>query len=136
MVRFLKPGKVVILLKGRYAGKKAVIIKNTDDGTKSRPYGHALVVGLSRVPRKVTRNQPHRLQNKKARVKAFIKIINHNHIMPTRYNLEVEELKSFVTADLLVDVSQREERRKECKKILQEKLKSGKNMWFFTKLRF
>ena len=53
MVKFLKPGKVVILLTGRYAGKKAVIVKNYDDGTSSRPYGHAIVCGLSKEPRKV-----------------------------------------------------------------------------------
>jgi hypothetical protein len=35
------------------AGKKAVIVKNHDDGTTVRPYGHATVVGLSKEPRKV-----------------------------------------------------------------------------------
>ena len=49
----MQAGKVVILLSGRYAGKKAVIVKNYDDGTSSRPYGHALVCGLSKEPRKV-----------------------------------------------------------------------------------
>ena len=44
---------MVILLTGRYAGKKAVIVKNYDDGTSHRPYGHALVLGLSKEPRKV-----------------------------------------------------------------------------------
>lgn len=34
-------------------GKKAVIVKNHDDGTTARPYGHALVLGLSKEPRKV-----------------------------------------------------------------------------------
>lgn len=29
MSKFLRPGKVVIFLKGRFAGKKAVIVKNT-----------------------------------------------------------------------------------------------------------
>ena len=53
----MQPGKVVILLGGRYAGKKAVIVKNFDDGTSSRPYGHALVCGLSKEPRKVRRRQ-------------------------------------------------------------------------------
>ena len=28
MAKFLKPGKVVVVLNGRYAGKKAVIVKN------------------------------------------------------------------------------------------------------------
>jgi large subunit ribosomal protein L27e len=44
---------VVILLTGKYAGKKAVIVKNFDDGNSARPYGHALVCGLSKEPRKV-----------------------------------------------------------------------------------
>jgi len=49
----VQPGKVVILLTGRYAGKKAVIVKNNDDGTTGRPYGHAIVAGLAKEPRKV-----------------------------------------------------------------------------------
>ena len=53
MVKFLKAQKVVILTTGRFAGKKAVIVKNYDDGTSSRPYGHALVLGLAKEPRKV-----------------------------------------------------------------------------------
>ena len=49
----VQPGKVVIVLQGRHAGKKAVIVKNHDDGTSGRKYGHALVCGLSKEPRKV-----------------------------------------------------------------------------------
>jgi len=45
----------VIVLQGRYAGKKAVIVKNMDEGTSGRQYGHALVCGLSKEPRKVCR---------------------------------------------------------------------------------
>lgn len=48
-----QPGKVVILLTGRFAGKKAVIVKNYDDGQGGRAYGHAIVVGLQKEPRKV-----------------------------------------------------------------------------------
>ncbi|KAL5081986.1 hypothetical protein RYX36_010407, partial [Vicia faba] len=43
MVKFLKPNKAVIVLQGRYAGKKVVIMKNFDDGTRERAYGHALM---------------------------------------------------------------------------------------------
>ena len=38
---------------GRYAGKKAVIVRNYDEGTSGRKYGHAVVCGLSKEPRKV-----------------------------------------------------------------------------------
>lgn len=53
MVKFLKSGKVVVLLQGRFAGRKAVIVKNFDDGTTGRQYGHALVAGIAKYPRKV-----------------------------------------------------------------------------------
>ena len=49
----VQAGKVVILLTGRYAGKKAVIVRNYDEGTTGRKYGHAVVCGLSKEPRKV-----------------------------------------------------------------------------------
>ncbi len=55
VLRGAQPGKVIVLLTGRYAGKKAVIVKNQDDGTSARPYGHAIVCGLAKEPRKVRR---------------------------------------------------------------------------------
>jgi len=45
----------VVLLNGRYAGRKAVIVKNFDEGTSSRPYGHALVCGIANYPKKARR---------------------------------------------------------------------------------
>ena len=51
MAKFLKPGRVVIVLSGRYAGKKGVIVKCSEEGTKERKFGHALVAGIERYPR-------------------------------------------------------------------------------------
>lgn len=50
MGKIMKQGKVVLVLNGRYAGKKAVIIKQMDDG---KPYSQALIAGIARYPRKV-----------------------------------------------------------------------------------
>ncbi|KAJ9515433.1 hypothetical protein QJQ45_016428 [Haematococcus lacustris] len=108
MVKFLKSGKVVVVLTGRFAGKKAVIVRNFDDGTTSRPYGHALVVGLQKEPRKT-----------------FIKTINYTHLMPTRYTLAVD-FKN-VTTDVVDDATKKVEARKDCKKLLEEQFKTGKN---------
>ncbi|KAK9810065.1 hypothetical protein WJX72_004189 [[Myrmecia] bisecta] len=135
MVKFLKPGKVVILLTGRYAGKKAVIVKNFDDGTSSRPYGHAIVVGLSKEPRKVTKNRSAKVQARRSSIKTFIKVANYQHLMPTRYTLDVD-LKSLVNTEVVENSTKRTEARKEAKKLMEEKFKTGKNRWFFTKLRF
>ncbi|KAE8776327.1 60S ribosomal protein L27-3 [Hordeum vulgare] len=39
--------------KNRYAGKKAVIVRVFEEGTRDRPYGHCLVAGLTKYPKKV-----------------------------------------------------------------------------------
>lgn len=53
MGKFIKPGKVVVLLAGRYAGKKAIVVKTYDDGTPNREFSHCLVAGIERAPRRV-----------------------------------------------------------------------------------
>jgi len=139
--KFLKAGKVVLLLNGRQAGKKAVIVKTFDDGTADRPYGHCLVAGIQKYPLKITKSMPEKKVAKRSKVKPFLKCVNYNHIMPTRYALEVE-LKSIVTADTVTgsNPAARSNARKEVKKLLEDKyntsLKTGKNKWFFQKLRF
>jgi large subunit ribosomal protein L27e len=74
--------------------------------------------------------------DKRSKVKPFIKIVNYNHLMPTRYTLELEGLKGAVSHDTFKEVSQREEAKKNVKKALEERYTSGKNRWFFTPLRF
>lgn len=226
--KFLKAGKVVLLLNGRMAGKKAVIVKTFDDGTVDRPFGHCIVAGIQKYPLKITKSMNEKKIAKRSKVicclsctsiascdgevveindslgrdcilietdgenrvrwalmlvfrqlcctglvlsckfmspphsheiisrsraislpighcrpqiKPFIKFSNYNHIMPTRYALDVE-LKSIVTSDVVggSNPTARQNARKEVKKLLEEKydlsLKTGKNKWFFQKLRF
>jgi len=138
MPKFLKPGKVVVVLNGRYAGRKAVIVKNFDDGSKERPYGHALIAGVSRYPLKVTRSMSKRKIAGRSKVKPFVKIVNYTHMMPTRYGLDID-LKNVVTSETVYSSEQtakRPEVRKQVKKLFEERYKTGKNKWFFTKLRF
>merc|ERR1712071_717643 len=84
MGRFIKSGRVVILTAGKYAGKKAVVVKENNDGSQDRLYGHALVAGIDRYPRKVTKSI-----GKRNKMKPFVKVINYNHIMPTRYSVDI-----------------------------------------------
>lgn len=74
-------------------------------------------------------------QAKRSKVKPFIKTINYNHLMPTRYTLELEGLKGVVSHETFKEVSQREDAKKTVKKALEERYTSGKNRWFFTPLR-
>lgn len=135
MVKFLKPNKAVIVLQGKYAGRKAVIVRAFDEGTRDRPYGHCLVAGISKYPKKVIRKDSAKKQAKKSRVKAFIKLVNYSHIMPTRYTLDVD-LKDVVNVDVLQSRDKKVTASKETKARLEERFKTGKNRWFFTKLRF
>lgn len=135
-MKFLKVGRVAIITRGRYAGKKVVIIQPFDSGNKSHPYPHALVAGIERYPSQVTRRMSKARQAKRSKVKPFIKIINYNHLMPTRYTLELEGLRNVLNLDTFKEVSQREDAKKTVKKTFEERYISGKNRWFFTPLRF
>ena len=112
-----------------------VIIQPLDNGNKAHPFGHAVVAGIERYPEKITRRMSKARQEKRSKVKPFIKVINYNHLMPTRYTLELEGLKGTISADTFKEVSQREDAKKTVKKVLEERYTSGKNRWFFTPLR-
>jgi large subunit ribosomal protein L27e len=51
-----------------------VVIKQADDGSKERPYPHAIVAGIERYPLKVTRNMGAKRVAKRSKVKPFIKV--------------------------------------------------------------
>lgn len=72
--KMLTLNQVAIVLQGRQAGKKVVIIRQQDDGTKDRPYPHAIVAGIERYPRKVTRRMGQKKVAVRSKVKPFIKV--------------------------------------------------------------
>lgn len=106
-----------------------------DEGTKDKPYGHAVVVGIERYPLKVTKAMSQKRIAKRSRVKPFIKTVNYNHFMPTRYALDLD-LSQTVNSDISRDPVKRKEARKEVKKLLEERYNAGTSKWFFQKLRF
>ncbi|WRX08519.1 Large ribosomal subunit protein eL27 - like 1 [Theobroma cacao] len=126
MVKFLKPNKAVIVLQGRYAGRKGVIVKSFDDGTRDRPYGHCLVAGLKKYPSKVIRKDSSKKTAKKSRVKCFLKLVNYQHVMPTRYTLDLD-LKDVVTVDSLQSKDKKVSACKATKEKFEERFKTGKN---------
>ena len=60
------------------------IFQNNDEGTSDKPYGHALIAGIDRYPRKVTRKMGKKKIEKRNKIKPFVKVVNYNHLMPTR----------------------------------------------------
>eukprot|EP00043_Microstomoeca_roanoka_P020652 m.253593 g.253593 ORF g.253593 m.253593 type:complete len:137 (+) comp17233_c0_seq1:89-499(+) len=136
MPRFLKDKKVVLILNGRHAGKKAVIVSHSDEGAEKRKYGHCIVAGLDRAPRKITKQMSKKKQAKRSKLKPFIKVVNANHVMPTRYSFDVAFDKTLVSKDSLKDAAAKARARREIKRKFSSAFKSGTNPWFFTKLRF
>merc|ERR1712028_96504 len=143
----IKSGKVVIILAGRMAGKKAVVIKNVEDGNSDdKRFSHCLVAGIARGPRKVTRGMSKKKVEKRSRtMKPFVKYINVRHVFPTRYVVDMDLKKAVDEADL-VDAEKKVDVKKTLKKIFEDRYlnqkavtsekKAAGSSYFFQRLRF
>lgn len=124
----MKAGRVVILLAGRRAGKKAVIVKPFEEGKKGgQMFSRALVAGVERAPLRVTRRMSANQLKRRSNPKPFVKVVNFNHILPTRFQVTGEfaqgakELKSLVTEDRLASAESRKTLKKEVRGIFRER---------------
>lgn len=151
-----KPGKVVVLLRGRFAGHKAVIVRVHEEAVEDRKFAHAVVAGVERYPRKITRAMQKadaKAEGKKkgkvthrSSVRPFVKNVNLNHLMPTRYTVDLnEKLKTILDDATLVSEEKLGKAKKEVRKLMDDKYrtvgsaneKQGLGLRFlFTKLRF
>merc|ERR1712160_120457 len=144
MGKIMKRGRIVILLAGRRAGKKAIIVKQNDDGKKDKKFAHALVVGIERSPRRVTRSMNAKNIEHKSRMKPFVKYVNYNHLLPTRFMVKEDfEFRSLATEDKMNTPEGRKALKKELKDKFQERYgqhKAGEQQatadFLFKKLRF
>jgi len=136
----------VIVLAGRHAGKKAVVVKTFDDGNSDKRFAHCLVAGLARNPRKVTKSMSKsKIEKRSKAMKPFIKYINVRHVFPTRYTVDMD-LKSAVDEADLVDSERKVAVKKELKKLFYDRYLNQKDVtsekkaqagtYFFQKLRF
>jgi len=61
-------------------------------------FPHALVAGIERYPLKVTKRMSSKKIERRSKVKAFVKSVNYNHVLPTRYMVSGDiDLKNVVT---------------------------------------
>ena len=146
----IKPGRVVILLSGRFAGKKAVVVKNYDEGTKKgRRFPHALVAGIYKAPKKITKRMGAVKQASRMKIRPFIKTINYSHFIPTRYivagEIEPKNVAVIEEKDKAKLIEKKRNMLKEVKKLFEDKykelpaIKSEKSShvnYFFKKLNF
>uniref|UniRef100_UPI00398F3074 large ribosomal subunit protein eL27-like n=1 Tax=Pristiophorus japonicus TaxID=55135 RepID=UPI00398F3074 len=121
MVTFMKPRNVVLVLAGRYAGCKGVIVKKINDGTSDKPYSHAFIAGIDRYPRKVTAKMGKKKVAKRSKIKFFVKVYNYNHLMPTRYSVDIPLGKTIVNKDIFMDPALKCKARREALYITENK---------------
>eukprot|EP00934_Nitzschia_sp_Nitz4_P002503 Nitzschia sp. Nitz4//scaffold35_size145790//14593//15247//NITZ4_003008-RA/size145790-processed-gene-0.223-mRNA-1//-1//CDS//3329549058//2493//frame0 len=142
----IKSGKVVVVLAGRHAGKKAVVVKTFDEGNSEKRFSHCLIAGLARGPRKITKSMNKAKVEKRSKaMKPFIKYVNVRHVFPTRYNVDIDLKKAVNEADL-VDAERKVDVKKNLKKIFLDRYLNQKEItsekkaqgssYFFQKLSF
>ena len=90
MAKFSKVGKVTVVVRGCYAGKKVVIVKPHDEGSKNHSFLHAFVAGIERYPLKITGEHDQKKIARRTRIRPFIKGIDYNHLLPTSSSLDIE----------------------------------------------
>ena len=156
MVKFYKPGKIVVVLNGRYAGKKGIIVKSNYESVKDRKYPHCMVVGIDKGPRKPTKKNIAKLQakirkleseeNSSDKIKAlksfgiFIKTYNMSHLLATRYTLKdelglakaigkIDELdKKLKEQKNAIDIKEKNKKEENAKDLEELRAKYGKEL--------
>ncbi|XP_062030989.1 large ribosomal subunit protein eL27-like [Lepus europaeus] len=103
MGKFTKPGKVVLVLAGCHSGRKAIVVKNTDDGTANRQYSHALVAGTDHYPHEMTDAMGKKKAAKRSKIKSFVKVYNYSHFMATSYSVDIPLDKTVVNKHVFRD---------------------------------
>ena len=138
----VNPGRLVILLNGRHAGKKAIVIAVYPEPTETRKYPHCVVLGIEKPPKKVTRDMPQEALVKRTQIKCFLKTVNFNHILLTRHVVKADDdllttkIKPETVVNSLRDPAEKKAQLEQCSKVLRQKYLNNKLAWLFKPLQF
>merc|ERR1712168_1673072 len=118
-------------------GRVAIVLKANDEGTSDRPYEHALIAGIERYPRPVTRKMSAKKVERRCRIRPFFQNINLKHLMPTRYSVaDLPFDRTILNKDASKDLVKKRRARSHIKSVFESRYQTGKNRWFFEKLKF
>lgn len=136
----ISTGRFVILLQGRHAGQKAVILQAYPEATEARKYPHAVVLGIEETPKQVTKAMSQEQLVKRTQVKCFVKTVNCNHFLVTRHVLKDDDFFQKVNpADIIKAMGDPAEKKAALQKaaqVLRQKYLNNRVQWFFKKLHF
>jgi len=81
-----------------------------------------LVAGIERYPLKVTKRMSSKKIERRSKVKTFVKNVNYNHLIPTRYIVSQDiDLKTIVTEEKMGSKDSRKQMKREVRKLFNEK---------------
>ena len=136
----VQPGRLVILLNGRHAGKKAVVVAVYENPTDARKYPHCVVLGIEKSPRRLSKDMPQEALVKRTQIKCFLKTVNFNHILLTRHLVKDDDLFNKIKPDALVssmqDAAEKKAQLDSAAKVLRQKYLNNRLAWLFKPLRF
>ena len=137
----VQPGRLVILLNGRHAGKKAIVVAVYPEPTEQRKYPHCVVLGIEKCPKKVTKDMPQEALVKRTQIKCFVKTVNFNHILLTRHVVKQDDdlfqkIKPDYVVGSLQDPAEKKAQLESSAKILRQKYLNNKLSWLFKPLQF
>lgn len=137
-----KIGRIAIILNGKHAGKKGIVIENKIKNEKKNT-DNIIILGIKNIPRKI--NQKRNDKKKKINIKVFFKALNKSHVLPTRYFVDLNPDQQKLISNVSKCFFQNKAHIKpdnsptdlwKVDNIFIDKYFSGKNKWFFKKLKF
>lgn len=145
-----KQGRIVILLNGRFSGCKAVIVNNNylSNQSPQENFESIILLGIQKYPCNIIKKMNKTKIIQKSKIKIFLKSMNKNHFLPTRYNIDFGEENSEKIKKFALDYLQKKNKLENeqklnyknqknfIKNLLIERYLSNKNKWFFQKLKF
>ncbi|OHT10675.1 ribosomal protein L27e [Tritrichomonas foetus] len=137
----IQQGRLVILLNGRHAGKKAIVLAVYNEPTEARKYPHCVVLGIEKAPKKLTKDMPQETLVKRTQVKCFLKTVNFNHLLLTRHVVKSDDdLFNKIKPDTVVasmqDAAEKKAQLEAVAKVLRQKYLNNKLPWLFKPLQF
>nr|UXY87016.1 60S ribosomal protein L27 [Cryptomonas paramecium] len=134
-----KQGKIVILLSGKFAGCKAVIVSNN---YQKKKFENCVLLGISKCP-SLCLKKSRIASTKLNKIKVFIKKVNKNHFFVTRYNVNFGEKNGKLIRKFALNYikskklqSRNNGEKNFIKNLLSDQCLFDKNKWFFEKLKF
>lgn len=123
-----KQNMIVIITNGRLAGKKAVVLGELDQQ-------HIVVAGVNRIPVKSEDYMPSWEKRKNEKFLTFIKKININHVIATRYKADIG-LAKLDANSAVEDIEAKNACNEKANSIMKSAFEEKKVKWLFTTLKF